>query len=266
MLAAAITLGPSPASIPGTHLKLGQPLGVVDSLLGSRGAPADAQGHAQRQSRLRFFGLASDAALDFTGGVLATASFEVATPSAHTLDYIADQMRRSGYRGGCIEQQSLSCDWTGAVSITLTANDQHLTARVRRRDPDPGAAPDSPAPDSVAPATPAPAGPPLLADTLTAMLPGVIAPPGLRTAQIRSLDVELRYPPAARSAGVQGVVRVLVLVNPDGTVREASVLRSIPELDAAALDVARGARFEPILVDGRPARFYARLAIPFTVR
>jgi TonB family protein len=261
ILAAAIALGPPPASIPGTHLKLGQPLGVVDSVLGSHGAPADARGHAQRQSRMRFFGLASDAALDFADGLLASASFEVATPSSHTLDYIADQMRRSGYRGGCIEQQSLSCEWAGAVSVTLAANDQHLTARVRRRDLDQNAAPDSVAPEALAPA-----GPPLLADTLIAVLPGGIVPPGLRAAQIKSLAVELRYPPAAHSAGVQGVVRVLVMVDADGTVREANVLRSIPELDAAALEVARGARFDPIVVDGRPARFYARLVIPFTAR
>ncbi len=260
VLAAVLALGLPPASIPGTNLRLGQRLSAVDSLLGLRGAPADARGRAQRQSRVRFFGLEGDASLDFEGGVLAAAAFEVAAPSSHTLDYIADQMRRSGYRGGCIEKQSLSCEWAGAVSVTLTANAQHLTARMRRPDPD-----ANPTPEPAALAVPVAAEPPLLADTLNAVLPGGTAPSGLRPAPVKRLDVELRYPPAAHSAGVQGVVRVLVLVDTDGTVREARIVKSIPELDAAALEVARGAHFEPVVVDGQPSRFYARLVIPFTV-
>jgi TonB family protein len=255
-LAAAIALGPSPVSIPGTRLMLGQPLSVVDSVLGMHGTAADARGRAQRQSRLRFFGLESDAAMDFADGVLQAVSFEVASPSPHSLDYIADQMRRSGYHGGCTENQSRSYGWSGPLSVTLTANDQHLTARVRRPDPE-----ANPTPGPIA-TTPVELPP--LADTLTAMLPGALAPPGIRVAMIRRLDVERSYPPAARSAGVQGVVRVLVRVEADGTVSEARVLKSIPELDAAALEVARGAHFEPIMVDGRPSRFYARIVIPFT--
>ena len=260
VLAAALALGLPPASIPGTNLKLGQPLSAVDSVLGLHGVPADARGRAQRQSRMRFFGLEGDASLDFADGMLETASFDVATPSSHTLDYIADQMRRSGYRGGCIEKQSLSCEWSGAVSVTLAANDQHLTARVRRPEPD-----ANPTPEPTSPALPVAAEPPLLADTLDAVLPGGTAPAGLRRAQVKRLDVALRYPPAAHSAGVQGVVRVLVLVDTDGSVREARVVKSIPELDAAALEVAHGAHFEPVVVDARPSRFYARLVIPFTV-
>lgn len=259
VLAAALALGPPPASIPGTNLRLGQPLSAVDSVLGVRGAPADARGRAQRQSRVRYFGLEGDASLDFADGLLEAASFEVATPSPHSLDYIADQMRRSGYRGGCIEKQSLSCEWAGAVSVTLTANAQHLTARVRRPDP------EAPTPEPAEPATPVVTETPLLADTLDAVLPGGTAPAGLRRAQVKRLDVEMRYPPAAHAAGVQGVVRVLVLVNTDGAVSGARVLKSIPELDAAALEVAHGAHFEPVVVDGKPCRFYARLMIPFTV-
>jgi TonB family protein len=259
VLAAALALGSPPVSIPGTNLKLGQSLGAIDSVLGLHGAPADARGHAQRQSRVRFFGLEGDASLDFADAVLETASFDVATPSSHTLDYIADQMRRSGYRGGCIEKQSLSCEWSGAASVTLTANDQHLTARVRRPEPDANATPVPAAPAPVATETP------LLTDTLDAVLPGGTAPAGLRTVPVKRLDVEMRYPPAAHSAGVQGVVRVLVLVDTDGAVSGARVLKSIPELDAAALEVAHGAHFEPVVVDGKPSRFYARLVIPFTV-
>jgi TonB family protein len=209
---------------------------------------------------VRFFGVESDAELDFTSGVLQQASFEVAAPSSHTLDYIADQMRRSGYHGGCTVKQTRSCEWTGAVSVTLTANPQHLTARMSRPEPGP-----QPPPEPVATAPPEPATPPVLADTLTAVLPGFNTPPGARAASVKRLDVELRYPPAAHNAGVQGIVRVLVLVDTDGTVLGAHILKSIPELDATALEVARGAHFDPIVADGRPSRFYAKLLIPFTV-
>ena len=55
----------------------------------------------------------------------------------------------------------------------------------------------------------------------------------------RSKDVKPVYPPIAQSARVQGVVIIEATIGPDGRVQEAKVLRSIPLLDAAALDAVK---------------------------
>ena len=52
-------------------------------------------------------------------------------------------------------------------------------------------------------------------------------------------DVKPVYPAIAQSARVQGVVIIEATIGPDGTVQEAKVLRSIPLLDAAALDAVK---------------------------
>jgi TonB family protein len=52
------------------------------------------------------------------------------------------------------------------------------------------------------------------------------------------------YPQIAQSARVQGEVEVAVDVRPDGSVAAAEVVRGVPLLNQAAVDAARGARFE----------------------
>ena len=52
-------------------------------------------------------------------------------------------------------------------------------------------------------------------------------------------DVKPVYPPIAQSARVQGVVIIEATIGPNGAVQEAKVLRSIPLLDAAALDAVK---------------------------
>jgi TonB family protein len=59
------------------------------------------------------------------------------------------------------------------------------------------------------------------------------------------VDVPPAYPDAARKARVMGVVILEITVQPDGTVTNARVLRSIPLLDAAALEAVRQWRYEP---------------------
>jgi TonB family protein len=52
------------------------------------------------------------------------------------------------------------------------------------------------------------------------------------------------YPPIAASARVSGEVEVRVGVGPDGRVESAVIVRSVPLLDAAALDAARKSEFQ----------------------
>jgi protein TonB len=57
--------------------------------------------------------------------------------------------------------------------------------------------------------------------------------------------VRPQYPSIAQSARVQGVVIIEATIGPNGRVADARVLRSIPLLDAAALDAVRQWEFRP---------------------
>jgi TonB family protein len=70
-------------------------------------------------------------------------------------------------------------------------------------------------------------------------------------------------PETAARAGVRGVVIVEIVVGPDGRVTDAKVLRSIPLLDAAALDTVRKWRFEPTLLNGAPVPVIMTVTVNF---
>lgn len=63
-------------------------------------------------------------------------------------------------------------------------------------------------------------------------------------------DVRPLYPPAAQEAGIQGVVILEATVDVDGHVINPRVLRSIPQLDEAALEAVRQWEFTPTEVNG----------------
>ena len=71
------------------------------------------------------------------------------------------------------------------------------------------------------------------------------------------------YPPEATAAGIKGVVILEVTIDRDGKVHDATVLRSIPLLDQAALDVVTEWEFSPGLVNGVPMPFTMAVAVPF---
>ena len=75
-------------------------------------------------------------------------------------------------------------------------------------------------------------------------------------ALIRCADTQ--YPDLARSAGVEGTVRVLMLVGLGGKVERAIVAPkgSIPMLDQAALDAALTCVFTPALANGHPVKVW----------
>jgi TonB family protein len=70
---------------------------------------------------------------------------------------------------------------------------------------------------------------------------------------LASLTEEASYPPEAQERGLEGRVYVEAVVNPDGSVREAKVLRGLGEaLDQEALRVVKNATFAPGTYDGEP--------------
>jgi protein TonB len=75
----------------------------------------------------------------------------------------------------------------------------------------------------------------------------------------------LEVPQVARREGVQGVVWVFAVVEPDGQVSDAWIDRGILELDPTALAWVSRCRFAPCERNGQPCRFTVRVAVRFTL-
>jgi len=73
------------------------------------------------------------------------------------------------------------------------------------------------------------------------------------------------YPTDAAAARVQGVVILEVTIAKDGRVADATIRRSIPQLDQAALDAVRQWRFTPTVIDGEPVEVVMTVTVNFTL-
>jgi protein TonB len=107
-----------------------------------------------------------------------------------------------------------------------------------------GGMPGAPGPHAPAPSAPVRVG-------------GTLATPR------RIVDASPVMPDAARQAGITGVVILEITIGPDGRVRDAKVLRSIPLLDQAAIDTARQWRYEPTLLNGVPVPVIMTVTVNF---
>ena len=74
------------------------------------------------------------------------------------------------------------------------------------------------------------------------------------------------YPAIAQSARVQGVVIIQATIGVDGRVVDASVLRSVPLLDEAALAAVRQWRYTPTHLNGIPVAVVMTVTVNFTLR
>lgn len=88
---------------------------------------------------------------------------------------------------------------------------------------------------------------------------GVRAPQKLR-------EVNPVYPPIAQSARVQGIVIIEATIGADGRVTNARILRSVPLLDAAAIDAVRQWEFTPTLLNGVPVPVVMTVTVNFTLK
>jgi len=82
----------------------------------------------------------------------------------------------------------------------------------------------------------------------------------------KTRDVKPTYPAIAQSARVQGVVIIEATIGPNGGVQEAKVLRSIPLLDAAALEAVKQWTFTPTLLNGVPVPVIMTVTVNFTLQ
>jgi periplasmic protein TonB len=79
----------------------------------------------------------------------------------------------------------------------------------------------------------------------------------------RTVEAAPVMPDAARQAGVTGVVILEIVIAPDGSVRDAKILRSIPLLNQAAIDAVRQWRYEPTLLNGAPVPVIMTVTVNF---
>jgi protein TonB len=108
-------------------------------------------------------------------------------------------------------------------------------------------------------ARPAPQGGKNDASVETVRVGGDIKPP------IKVKNVLPVYPPAARSARVEGVVIVEATIGTDGKVKDAKVVKSVKLLDDSALSAVRECVYKPTVVNGQPVQVILTVPFNFTL-
>ncbi len=73
------------------------------------------------------------------------------------------------------------------------------------------------------------------------------------------------YPPRAKASGVEGQVCLEVIIGRDGLVEAAAVCRSVPELDAAAVEAVEQWQYHPVLLNSRPIRLLTEVKVRFAL-
>jgi len=73
------------------------------------------------------------------------------------------------------------------------------------------------------------------------------------------------YPEAARQARVQGLVLLEATIDEKGNVVKVKVLKSIPELDQAAIDALKQWKYEPVIIEGKPKGVVFTVTINFVL-
>ena len=85
------------------------------------------------------------------------------------------------------------------------------------------------------------------------------------TAPVKKVDAAPVYPAIAQSARVEGVVILEAVIDVQGRVESARILRSIPLLDQAALDAVRQWRFTAARLNGDAVPVVMTVTVNFTL-
>lgn len=81
---------------------------------------------------------------------------------------------------------------------------------------------------------------------------------------MRAMQMQIRYPQDARDSGVRGVARVGFVIDPEGRVTNATLIRPLhPAIDSVAVRAVRSLSFRPAERDGRPIASYKTLSLTF---
>ncbi len=78
-------------------------------------------------------------------------------------------------------------------------------------------------------------------------------------------DVKPVYPPIAQTAQISGIVVAEIVVDTNGNVRDAKVLRGAPMLNDAALEAIRQWQYTPTLLNGVPVELVMTVTVNFSL-
>ena len=129
-------------------------------------------------------------------------------------------------------------------------------------------------PSGIAPPPPPPPPPPPMSPSAAALSPDFetnvarlqpIRVGGNIKTPTKVRDVKPEYPDEARAKKVQGVVIVEVLIDEDGSVADARILRSIPDFDEVALGAVKQWKFVPTLLNGQATALLMTVTVNFTL-
>jgi protein TonB len=73
------------------------------------------------------------------------------------------------------------------------------------------------------------------------------------------------YPPLAKEARIQGVVRLNVVIGKDGGVQNLSLVSGHPLLAQAALEAVRQWKYQPTLLNGNPVEVATQVDLNFAL-
>ena len=74
-----------------------------------------------------------------------------------------------------------------------------------------------------------------------------------------------KYPDEAKASGIQGVVIAEISLDETGTLTNIRILRSVPFLDAAAIEAVRNWHYEPSLINGKPVPVKMTVTVNFSL-
>ena len=78
--------------------------------------------------------------------------------------------------------------------------------------------------------------------------------------------VKPEYPKSALASRVHGDVVLEVVIDTDGSVADARVLKSIPQLDQAAIEATMQAKYKPAMINGIPVRVLSTVTHTFSFK
>lgn len=73
------------------------------------------------------------------------------------------------------------------------------------------------------------------------------------------------YPAFAKTARVQGIVELSIVIDAIGNVKSAQIVKSIPQLDKAAIDAVRQWKYAPTIVNGAAVPVTMVVQVTFTL-
>jgi protein TonB len=74
-----------------------------------------------------------------------------------------------------------------------------------------------------------------------------------------------QYPPLARQARIQGVVRFNAVIGRDGAIQNLTLVSGHPLLVPAATEAVRQWRYQPTLLNGEPVEVVTQIDVNFTL-